>query len=133
MENSEKLVEKNCLVWRQQAEPVVKAHNLMVSCILLNFQISTLLICSKLHCGKSCVSYMASTRSVVAFVASINNAIMARILGCTHASQLWEHIHDHFQKHVSVHVRQRRPEMRAMTLDDHIVEDYLLHIKLLAT
>jgi len=54
---------------------------------------------------------------------------MTRILGCTHASQLWQRIQDHFQKLTCARARQLRSELRATTLDDRSVDDYLQRIK----
>jgi len=54
---------------------------------------------------------------------------MTRILGCTHASQLWQRIQDHFHKLPRARARQLRSELRATTLDDRSVDDYLQRIK----
>lgn len=54
---------------------------------------------------------------------------MTHILGCTHASQLWQRIQDHFQKLTHARARQLRSELCAATLEDRYVDDYLQRIK----
>jgi len=60
---------------------------------------------------------------------TISSSVMTRILGCTHASQLWQRIQDHFLKLICARARQLRSELRATTLDDQSVDDYLQRIK----
>ena len=55
-----------------------------------------------------------------------------RVLGSVHSFQLWEKIHDHFQKLTRARAHQLRAELWSTTLDSKTVSEFLLRIKALA-
>lgn len=60
-----------------------------------------------------------------------SSAILSRVLGCVHSFEFWEKIHDYFYKQTRVKARHLGSELRATTLSDHSVSEYLLRIKAL--
>ena len=62
----------------------------------------------------------------------LSSSILSCILGSVHSFQLWEKIHDHFQKLTRARAHQLRAELRTTTLDSKTVSEFLLRIKALA-
>lgn len=57
---------------------------------------------------------------------TLSSEILSRVLGCSHSHQLWDRLFNYFQKQTHARARQLRVELRAITLDNSFVQDYLL-------
>lgn len=129
---SEKLDEKNFLMWRQQIEPVVNAQNLQSFLYYAEIPDEFIKdsITNSFYENPVYRTWIQQDQWLLSWLQStILSSVVTRILGCTHASQLWQRIQDHFQKLTHARVRQLRSELRATTLDDRYVDDYLQRIK----
>ena len=119
-------------MWRQQIEPVVNAHNLQS--FLYYAEIPNEFIKDSItnsFCENPAYrAWIQQDQWMLSWLQStVSSSVMTRILGCTHASQLWQRIQDHFLKLTRARARQLRSELRATTLDDRSVDDYLQRIK----
>ena len=63
---------------------------------------------------------------------TLSSSILSCVLGSVHSFQVWEKIHDHFQKLTRAGARQLRAELRSTTLNSKNVSEFLLRIKALA-
>ena len=63
---------------------------------------------------------------------SLSSSILSCVLGSIHAFQVWQKIHDHFQKLTRAKAHQLCTKLRSTTLDNKSVSEFLLHIKALA-
>ncbi|MCH82300.1 retrovirus-related Pol polyprotein from transposon TNT 1-94 [Trifolium medium] len=98
---SKKLDEKNFLMWLQQIEPVVNAHNL--SSFLYYIEILEKFIrdsvTSAIVANPAHRLWIRQDQWILSWLQStISSSIMTGISGCVHVLQLWKWIHDHFQK-----------------------------------
>lgn len=62
---------------------------------------------------------------------SLCRSILSRLLESVHAFQVWEKIHNHFQKLTKAKTCQLRTELRCTTLNNKSVSKFLLRIKAL--
>jgi hypothetical protein len=62
---------------------------------------------------------------------TLTSDILARFLGANHTYELWGKIVSYFQKQLRAKARQLRVELRATTLENSTVQEYLLRIRLL--
>jgi len=97
---SEKLTDLNFLLWKQQVEPVIKAHQLhryLVCTIPLRYANE-----ADQNFGTVNPVYTAweiQDQMLLTWLQSIlSSSILSCILGSVHSFQVWEKIHDHFQK-----------------------------------
>lgn len=57
-----------------------------------------------------------------------SNEILLRVLGCSHSHQLWDCLFNYFQRQTRARAKQLRVELRALTLNNCIFQEYLLKI-----
>jgi histone deacetylase 1/2 len=62
---------------------------------------------------------------------TLTSEILARFLGANHTFELWGKIVSYFQKQLRAKARQLRVELRATTLENSTVQEYLLRIRLI--
>ena len=95
-----KLTDDNFLLWKQQIEPVLKVHHLQ------RFVVSPLIPPKYLtqedaDMDKENPAYAAweyQDQSLLVWLqSSLSEAILSKVVGCVHAHQVWEKIHNHFQ------------------------------------
>ncbi|CAL5186404.1 unnamed protein product [Lathyrus oleraceus] len=131
---SEKLGEKNFLLWRQQVDPFVNANNLqdhlylrdIPNCFLSDDD------CASNKENPAYRTWITQDQWLMTWLQStLSPSILSRVLGCVHSYELWERILAHFQKLTRAKTRQLRAELRSTTLDDKSVNDYLVRIKAL--
>ncbi|CAL5204705.1 unnamed protein product [Lathyrus oleraceus] len=60
---------------------------------------------------------------------TLSSEIISRVLGCTHADQLRDRLFNFFRKQTHARARQLRVEIRALTLENSIVQEYFLNIR----
>lgn len=131
---SEKLDEKNFLLWQQQVDPFVNANNLQNYLYLHD-------IPSRFLTEEDCVAnrenpsystWITQDQWLLTWLQStLSPSILSCVLGCVHSYILWERILVHFQKLTRAKARQLRAELRSTMLEDKSVEEYLVRIKAL--
>jgi histone deacetylase 1/2 len=131
---TEKLIEKNFHLWRQQVEPYINAHDLdeflkpsAIPPRFLNNDDRAAAILNPAfrkwrQRDQMLLSWLQST---------LTSDILARFLGANHTYELWGKIVSYFQKQLRAKARQLRVELRATTLENSTVQEYLLRIRLL--
>lgn len=62
---------------------------------------------------------------------SISESIHARVVGCTHAWQLWDELHNYFNAQTKARSTQLQYELRHIVKEDRTISKYLLRIKAL--
>lgn len=60
---------------------------------------------------------------------TLSNETLSRLLGCTHAHQLWDRLFFYFQKQTRARAWQICIELCALTLDNSTVQEYLLKVR----
>ncbi|XP_058726500.1 uncharacterized protein LOC131597854 [Vicia villosa] len=58
----------------------------------------------------------------------LTDVILSFVRGCNHAHQLWDSLFNYFQKQTRAKARQLRVELRALSLDNSSIQEYLLKI-----
>jgi histone deacetylase 1/2 len=131
---TEKLSEKNFHLWRQQVEPYINAHDLdeflrpsAIPPRFLNNDDRAAAILNPAfrkwrQRDQMLLSWLQST---------LTSDILARFLGANHTFELWGKIVSYFQKQLRAKARQLRVELRATTLENSTVQEYLLRIRLI--
>lgn len=98
---SDKLDEKNFLVWRQQVEPMINAHNLQSYIHFSEIPQQFLSASDREACKENPLyrNWLKQDQWLLSWLQStLSGAIKPRVLGCVHSFQLWDRIPDHFQK-----------------------------------
>lgn len=129
---SEKLNEKNFLVWRQQVEPYINAHNLddylVAPIIPPRFLTAQDRATGTLN--PEFRQWRLKDQMLLSWLQStLSGEILARVVGCSHAYELWNKLLTYFHKQMRAKARQLRVELRATLLADRTVQDYLLRIR----
>ncbi|MCI26172.1 retrovirus-related Pol polyprotein from transposon TNT 1-94, partial [Trifolium medium] len=60
---------------------------------------------------------------------TLTGEILSRMLGCAHAHELWDRLFNYFHKQTRARARHLRVELRAITLENSSIQDYLLRIR----
>lgn len=119
------------MLWRQQVEPYINAHNLdgfivapIVPPHFLNAQdraTGTL--------NPAFRKWRLTDQMLLSWLQStLSSAILARFIGCSHAYELWDKLVAYFHKQMRAKARQLRVELRSTSLANLTVQDYLLRI-----
>ena len=126
---SEKLNEKNFLVWRQQVEPCINANNLdefLVAPIVP----PRFLTAQDRATGKLNPEYRQwrlKDQMLLSWLQStLSGEILACVVGSSHAYELWSKLVTYFHKQMRAKARQLRVELRSTSLDNRTVQEYLL-------
>lgn len=129
---SEKLDDKNFLLWRQQVEPVIKAHRLhhYVVCPTIPPRFLTEADRDSGNVNSAYTAWEQQDQMLLSWLqSSLSSSILARVLGSVHSYEVWEKIHSYFQHQTRAKARQLRTELRHLSLDDMSVEDFLAKVK----
>ncbi|XP_058785037.1 uncharacterized protein LOC131659945 [Vicia villosa] len=117
---SQKLDEKNFHLWRQQVEPFINAHGLTEFVVCTRVP-PRFLTDEARNSGSENPAYSAwlqKDQMLLSWLQStLSGEILSRMLGCTHAHELWDRLFQYFQKQTRARARQLRVELRAMKLD----------------
>nr|KYP72170.1 hypothetical protein KK1_004754 [Cajanus cajan]KYP72182.1 hypothetical protein KK1_004768 [Cajanus cajan] len=131
---SSKLDETNFLIWRQQVEPVIKAHRLQHFVVCPKNPLRFLNETDR-DAGKLNPEYIAWEQQdqilMLWLQSSLSPTILSRVLGSNHLYQVWDKIHDYFHKQTRARARQLRTELRSTSLEEKPMEEFLLRIKAL--
>jgi len=131
---SEKLSDTNFLVWKQQVEPVIKAHRLHRYLVNPSIPLQFLSLADH-ELGIENPEYTTwetQDQLLLSWLqSSLSAPFLARMLGCNHAFQVWDKIHTHFHSQTKARARQLRTELRTIKKGDRSISEFLLHIKAL--
>jgi histone deacetylase 1/2 len=127
-----KLDEKNFLLWNQQVEGVITAHDLHR--FILNPQIPLQYASVEDRvAGKSIEEYrkwIFKDQSLFTWLLStLSDSVLPRMLGCKHAFQVWDKIHKYFNSVLKARARQLRSELKNTKKASRSISEYLLRIK----
>ena len=129
---SEKLTDSNFLFWKQQVEPVIKAHQLHHYLVCPNIPLR---YANETDQNSGTMNHvyaaweMQDQMLLTWLQSTLSSSILSCILGSVQSFQVQEKIHDHFHKLTQARARQLRAELRTTTLDSKHVSEFLLRIK----
>ena len=131
---SEKLSESNFLLWRQQVQPVIKVHKLQRFVVNPVIPIQFLTEDDRAE-GNENLAYSTweqQDQVLLSWLQStLSSSILSRLIGCEHSYEVWDQLHDYFQKQTRAKARQLRTKLRTTTLEQKSMSEFLLRIKCL--
>jgi hypothetical protein len=109
------LDEKNFLLWNQQVNGVITAHDLHR--FILNPQIPLQFASVQDRvAGKSSDEYrkwiVKDQTLIMWLLSTLSETVLPRVLGCKHGFQVWHKIHKYFNSVLKAHARQLRSELK---------------------
>jgi hypothetical protein len=127
-----KLDEKNYLLWQQQVNGVITAHNLhrfiLDSKIPLKFNSDADRLSDTI--SDEYRKWLTQDQMLFTWLLStISDGLLPCVLGCKHAFQVWDKIHKFFTSFMKVRARQLRSELKNTKKLARSVNEYLLRIK----
>ena len=117
---SQKLDDSNFLLWKQQVEPVIKAHKLQrfVANPQIPMRFLTESDCKVGNENPAYFDWEQEDQILLSWLQlTLSVSILSRIIGCVHSYQLWEQIHEYFQKQTRAKARILRTELRTIMLE----------------
>ncbi|PNX93258.1 histone deacetylase, partial [Trifolium pratense] len=127
-----KLDEKNFLLWSQQVNGVITAHNLHKFVVHPQIPLQFASVADRLD-GKNSDEYqqwLFKDQSLFTWLLStISDAVLPRVLNCKHAHEVWDQIHKYFNSVLKSRSRQLRSELKNTKKMARSVSEYLLRIK----
>ncbi|ESW10692.1 hypothetical protein PHAVU_009G230100 [Phaseolus vulgaris] len=115
---TEKFDDKNFLLWCQQVEPVIKAHQLhhfvVVSQVSLHFL--TEQDTDLYQVNPEYLSREQDQMLLMRLQSSLSNANLSHLVGCVHSNELWEKIHAYFHHQSQKNARQLPSDLRNSSL-----------------
>jgi histone deacetylase 1/2 len=129
---SEKLGEKNFHLWRQQVEPYINAHNLIdfVVCTRIPPQFVDEEARRAGIVNPEFTVWRNRDQLLLSWLQStLTGEILSRMIGCVHAYELWDRLFKYFHKQTRARARHLRVELRAHSLANSSIKEYLLRIR----
>jgi len=129
---SEKLTKKNFLLWRQQVEPYINAHNLdgFIVAPIVPPHFLTAQDRATGTLNPAFRKWRLTDQMLLSWLQStLSSAILARFIGCSHGYELWDKIVAYFHKQMCAKARQLCVELRSTSLANLTVQAYLLRIR----
>ncbi|PNX90864.1 retrovirus-related Pol polyprotein from transposon TNT 1-94, partial [Trifolium pratense] len=127
-----KLDEKNFLLWSQQVNGVITAHNLHRFVVNPEIPLQFASVADRLD-GKTSDEYqrwLFKDQSLFTWLLStISDNVLPRVLSCKHAYEVWDTIHKYFNSVLKARARQLRSELKNTKKLTRSVNEYLLRIK----
>ncbi|CAJ2646763.1 unnamed protein product [Trifolium pratense] len=127
-----KLDEKNFLLWSQQVNGVITAHNLHRFVVNPEIPLQYSSVTDRLD-GKNSEEYqkwLFKDQTLFTWLLStISDGVLPRVLNCKHAHEVWESIHKYFNSVLKSRARQLRPELKNTKKLSRSVNEYILRIK----
>ncbi|MCH95282.1 retrovirus-related Pol polyprotein from transposon TNT 1-95, partial [Trifolium medium] len=127
-----KLDENNFLLWSQQVNGVITAHNLhrfiVTPQIPLQFASP-----QDRACGRNSDEYqqwLIKDQTLFTWLLStLSDGVLPRVLSCRHAHEVWDKIHKYFNSVLKSRARQLRSELKNTKKLSRSINEYLLRIK----
>jgi histone deacetylase 1/2 len=127
-----KLDENNFLLWSQQVNGVITAHNLHRFVVNPEIPLQYANVADRLD-GKNSDEYqqwLFKDQSLFTWLLStISDNVLPRVLSCKHSHEVWEKIHKYFNSVLKSRARQLRSELKNTKKLARSVNEYLLRIK----
>jgi histone deacetylase 1/2 len=127
-----KLDENNFLLWSQQVNGVITAHNLhrFVVKPQISLQFAT---AEDRAIGKNSDEYqqwLIKDQTLFTWLLlTLSDGVLPRVLSCRHAHEVWDKIHKYFNSVLKSRARQLRSELKNTKKMSKSVNEYLLRIK----
>lgn len=129
---TEKLHDENFVLWKQQIEPVIKAHRLHHFLVSPRIPPRFLTKDDRVldHENPAYQVWEAQDQMLLSWLQTLlSTAIEARAVGSNYTFELWEKIHSYFQKLGRTKIRQLRTDLRTTRLTSGTMKEYLAKIK----
>ncbi|WJX96151.1 hypothetical protein P8452_77393 [Trifolium repens] len=127
-----KLDEKNFLLWNQQINGVITAHNLHRFVVNPEIPLQYASVADRLE-GKNSDEYqkwLFKDQTLFTWLLStISDSVLPRVLNCKHSYEVWDTIHTYFNSVLKSRARQLRSELKNTKKLARSVSEYLLRIK----
>jgi histone deacetylase 1/2 len=127
-----KLDEKNFLLWSQQVNGVITAHNLHRFVVNPEIPLQYANVADRLE-GKNSEEYqkwLFKDQTLFTWLLStISDGVLPRVLNCRHSHEVWDKIHKYFNSVLKSRARQLRSELKNTKKLARSVNEYLLRIK----
>jgi histone deacetylase 1/2 len=126
------LDENNFLLWSQQVNGVITAHNLHRFVVNPEIPLQYANVADRLD-GKNSDEYqqwLFKDQSLFTWLLStISDNVLPRVLSCKHSHEVWEKIHKYFNSVLKSRARQLRYELKNTKKLARSVNEYLLRMK----
>ncbi|PNX93512.1 histone deacetylase, partial [Trifolium pratense] len=127
-----KLDDKNFLLWSQQVNGVITAHNLHRFVVNPQIPLQFASVTDRLD-GKNSEEYqkwLFKDQTLFTWLLStMSDSVLPRVLSCKHAHEVWDKIHRYFNSVLKSRARQLRSELKNTKKLSRSVNEYLLRIK----
>lgn len=127
-----KLDENNFLLWSQQVNGVITAHNLHRFVVNPEIPLQYANVADRLDDKNSdeYQQWLFKDQSLFTWLLStISDNVLPRVLSCKHSHEVWEKIHKYFNSVLKSRARQLRSELKNTKKLARSVNEYLLRIK----
>ncbi|PNY18109.1 retrovirus-related Pol polyprotein from transposon TNT 1-94 [Trifolium pratense] len=127
-----KLDENNFLLWSQQVNGVITAHNLHRFVVNPKIPLQFASIEDRATATNSAEYQQWLVKDQTLFtwlLSTISDGVLPRVLSCRHAYEVWDKIHKYFNSVLKSRARQLRSELKNTKKNSRSVNEYLLRIK----
>ncbi|GAU19342.1 hypothetical protein TSUD_336290 [Trifolium subterraneum] len=127
-----KLDEKNYLLWNQQVNGVITAHDLHRFIVNPQIPIQFASDADRVadRTSDEYRQWIFKDQTLFTWLLStLSDSVLPRVLGCKHAFQVWDQIHKYFHSVLQARARQLRSELKNTKKASRSVGEYLLRIK----
>ncbi|MCH81597.1 retrovirus-related Pol polyprotein from transposon TNT 1-94, partial [Trifolium medium] len=127
-----KLDEKNFLLWSQQVNGVITAHNLhrFVLNPQIPLQFDSIEARSLGQNSEAYQQWLVKDQTLFTWLLStLSDSVLPRVLSCRHAYEVWDKIHKYFNSVFKSRARQLRSELKNTKKLARSINEYLLRIK----
>ena len=132
---AKKLDDTNYLFWRQQIEPIIKAHKLQWFVVnpVIPPQYLSETDCQDGKVNPAFEAWEVHDQMLLTWLQStLSKSVLSRVIGSTHSYQVWDKIHEYFHLQTKAHTRQLRTDLRTTSLDGKTMREFLSQIKTIA-
>jgi histone deacetylase 1/2 len=127
-----KLDENNFLLWSQQVNGVITAHNLHRFIVKPQIPLQFASVEDR-AIGRNSDEYqqwLIKDQTLFTWLLStLSDGVLPRVLSCRHAHEVWDKIHKYFNSVLKSRARQLRSELKNTKKLSKSVNEYLLRIK----
>jgi hypothetical protein len=127
-----KLDDRNFLLWSQQVNGVITAHNLhrFVVNPKIPLQFDSMEARSQGKNSDAYQKWLFRDQTLFTWLLStLSESVLPRVLSCRHAHEVWDKIHKYFNSVLKSRARQLRSELKNSRKLARSVNEYLLRIK----
>ncbi|KAK2402858.1 hypothetical protein QL285_052344 [Trifolium repens] len=130
-----KLDDKNFLLWNQQVEGVILSHKLHR--FVVNPQIPAKYASESDReldqISEAYDQWLVQDQMLFTWLLStLVESVLPRTIGCRHAFQVWDQIHQYFNAHLKAKVRQLRSELKTVKKGTKSISEFVLRVRAIA-